>query len=972
MNVIIALLFIDSLSELWVWQLMGRLHPIIVHFPIGVLVVAFFLELFTLGNKRSELRAGIRWLVYIGAGTSLVAVLFGLMLAYGSNYSESTLNLHRWTGIATAVAALSAAGLLYRADLSRRKKDLNIYRSILGLTVLLLTFAGHFGASLTHGEGFISDVLPWNHEVVSEGEFTELLTEVKEHSEMGSVAPQHLNELNVGVRRIFANSCYRCHASDEMEGGLALDSEAAVMAGGDGGPIITPGEPESSELMKRLLLPAGHDDVMPQKGRALFPDEIELIQTWIELGAHWSDEEVLTFREAEMALSKPELPHSGNEFENPVDRFVDIYFKEQGISWQEPVNDTLFVRRVYLDVIGLLPEPGELKEFLSDTSANKRDQLIESLLNREHDYAQHSLSFWNDLLRNAYTGTGFITGGRKQITEWLYDALENNKPYNQMVSELLSPGEKSEGFIRGIQWRGDVNASQTTEMQAAQNLSQSLMGVNLKCASCHNSFVSNWTLKDAYSLAAVFSDTSLAIERCEEPTGDFAEPGFLYSELGEVDKNLPTDDRLEQLADIVTQEENGRLYRTITNRHWQRLMGKGLVEPVDEMDTKPWNQELLDWLAADFIDHNYNQKYLLSLILRSRTYQLPTVGLSAEEARAPSDEYVFKGPLRKRLTAEQFADALTRLAVPVYSSVAYDPFDTRIAEASWIWFDARENGRPAFAPPGQYYLRHTFDLSNDKIINEARLLISADERFELIINGESTVGGHDWREVQNVDVTDYLTTGKNLLAVKAEKRGATAEPAGVLLNMEITYSDGTKSEVRSNTDWKINNQDPDPDWALSDFDDSDWYSVRSFGSSLDNKYWGRLLDFSHESTEDRLQFVRASLVENDDFQKALGRPPREIVITKRDSEPTLLQALELTNGEMVNDVLSRGADRWIREYGEDPEELIRQIYLRALSRPPTGQEARIIGKLLGQKPNNEAVQDLLWAVTMKPEFQMIY
>ncbi|NBC65967.1 MAG: DUF1549 domain-containing protein [Bacteroidetes bacterium] len=972
MNVIIALLFIDSLSELWVWQLIGRLHPIIVHFPIGVLVVAFFLELFTLGNKRPELRAGIRWFVYIGAGTSLIAVLFGLVLAYGANYTESTLDLHRWTGIATSVAALTAAGLLYRAEVSDKIKDLNIYRATLGLTVLLLTFAGHFGASLTHGPGYITDVLPWNYEATSEGEFTDLLTEIEDHREMGSVAVQHLNTVNVGVRQIFATSCYRCHASDEMEGGLALDSEEAVMAGGDSGAIIVPGDPESSELMRRLLLPAGHEEAMPQKGRALFTDEIELIETWIELGAHWSDEEVQTFREAEMTLLKPDVPSADTEFESPIDHFVDQYFEEQGISWPEPVNDTLFVRRVYLDVVGLLPEPDVLETFLSDTSPNKREELIETLLNREHDYAQHSLSFWNDLLRNAYTGTGFITGGRKQITEWLYDALENNKPYNRMVSELIAPDEKSEGFIRGIQWRGDVNASQTTEMQAAQNLSQSLMGVNLKCASCHNSFISNWTLKEAYSLAAVFSDTSLAIERCEEPTGEFAEPGFLYSELGEVDKDLPTDERLEQLAEIVTQEENGRLYRTIVNRHWQRLMGKGLVEPVDEMDTKPWNQDLLDWLAAEFIDHEYDQKYLLSLILNSRTYQLPTVGLSGEEARASSDEYVFNGPVRKRLTAEQFADALTRLAVPVYSSVAYDPFDSRIAEASWIWFDAVENGRPAFAQPGTYYFRYLFDMNEGKQVDSARLLISVDERFELYMNEKLVTQGTDWRQVHHIDVSDLVETGKNLLAVKAEKGGSTAEPAGVLLNLEITYTDGTTRIIHSNEEWKITDREPDMNWKRSEFDDIEWHSVRSFGNSSNNKYWGRLVDFSHEAPEERLEFVRASLVENDDFQKALGRPPREIVITKRDAEPTLLQAMELTNGEMVNDVLSRGANRWIREYGDEPKELIRQIYLQALSRPPTGQEVQIIGEMLGEKPKNEAVQDLLWAVIMKPEFQMIY
>ncbi|MEX0906513.1 MAG: DUF1549 domain-containing protein [Balneolaceae bacterium] len=965
------LMFLDTLSELWIWQLLGRMHPLIVHFPIAVLVVAFLLELLTVRGKRSELRAGIRWLVYIGASFSLMAVLVGLMLAYGANYPESTLNLHQWSGIATAIAALLAAWLMYRADSSGQKKDLNIYRGALGVTVLLLTFAGHFGASLTHGSDYITEVLPWNYETLSEGEFGELLAEVAEHREMGMVAEQHLNEVNIGVRRIFAHSCYRCHASDDMEGGLALDNEEAVMAGGDGGPVITPGDPDDSELMRRLLLPAGHEDAMPQRGRALFSDEVELIRMWIELGAHWSDEEVQTFREAEMALSKPEPPQRSTEFENPIDRFVDDYFEEQGIRWPESVDDGLFMRRVYMDVIGLLPEPDELEEFVSDTSPDKRDRLIDSLLNRKHDYTQHSLSFWNDLLRNAYIGTGFITGGRKQITDWLYDALENNKPYNRMVSELVSPDEKSEGFIRGIQWRGDVNASQTTEMQAAQNLSQSFLGVNLKCASCHNSFVSNWSLEEAYSLAAVFSDTLLAIERCDEPTGNFAEPGFLYSELGEVDKELPTDGRLNQLADIVTQNANGRLYRTIANRHWQRLMGKGLVEPVDEMDTKPWNQELLDWLAADLIDHDYDQKYLMYSILRSRTYQLPSVGLNAEQAGVPSDEFVFSGPLRKRLTAEQFTDALTQLAAPVYSSVAYDPFDTQIAEASWIWFDALEDGRNVFAPPGQYYLRHTFELPAENI-DEARLLVSVDERFELYLNGEMISEGNDWRQVERIDVSGHLTTGENILAVEAEKGGTTAEPAGVLLNLQITQSDGGWHEVSSNNEWKIINQEPDPAWIVAGFDDNDWQTVRSFGSSLDNKYWGRLVEFTHEASGERLQFVRASLVENDDFQKAMGRPTREIVTTKRDLDPTLLQALELTNGELVNDVLSRGADRWIREYGDNPDEMIRQIYLRSLSRTPTDREARIAGEMLAQVPGKETVQDLLWAIIMKPEFQIIY
>src|SRR3546814_14972334 len=114
--------------------------------------------------------------------------------------------------------------------------------------------------------------------------------------------------------------------------------------------------------------------------------------------------------------------------------------------------------------------------------------------------------------------TGYITGGRFDITEWLYQALRTNKPYNQFVSELISPTKESEGFIKGIRWRGTVNSSQSTEMQAAQNVSQVFMGLNLKCASCHDSFISDWKLSEAYAFANIFADTTLQIARCDNPT----------------------------------------------------------------------------------------------------------------------------------------------------------------------------------------------------------------------------------------------------------------------------------------------------------------------------------------------------------------------------------------------------------------------------------------------------------------------
>ena len=128
-----------------------------------------------------------------------------------------------------------------------------------------------------------------------------------------------------------------------------------------------------------------------------------------------------------------------------------------------------------------MPTPEQRAEFLKDDRPDKRALLVRRLLDDDIAYAEHWLTFWNDLLRNDYTGTGFITGGRKQITGWLYESLVSNKPYDQFVRELIAPGEEAVGFIQGIRWRGNVNSSQSQEIQFAQNVSQAFLGINLKC-----------------------------------------------------------------------------------------------------------------------------------------------------------------------------------------------------------------------------------------------------------------------------------------------------------------------------------------------------------------------------------------------------------------------------------------------------------------------------------------------------------
>src|SRR5262249_33029460 len=155
-------------------------------------------------------------------------------------------------------------------------------------------------------------------------------------------------------------------------------------------------------------------------------------------------------------------------------------------------------------------------------------------------------------------------------------------------------------------------------------------GINMKCASCHDSFIDRWKLDDAYGLAAVIADARMEIYRCDKPTGRFASPRFVFPELGALDAAQPKAKRLEQVARRVTHADNGRSPRPIANRLWQRLMGRGIVHPVDVMANRPWDEDLLDYLGVYLVEQKYDLKKLLEHVATSRAYQSRPVPIHAE------------------------------------------------------------------------------------------------------------------------------------------------------------------------------------------------------------------------------------------------------------------------------------------------------------------------------------------------------
>ncbi|HRI11738.1 MAG TPA: DUF1549 domain-containing protein [Verrucomicrobiota bacterium] len=774
------------------------------------------------------------------------------------------------------------------------------------------------------------------------------------------------------IQPILEARCVKCHGRGKRKGNWSIETRAQALEPGESGPAIVLGDSARSRLI-HLVAGTDPDAVMPEKGSRLTAEQVGLLRAWVDQNLPWDPQ--LTFAKPparNLQPRHPELPPGSSS--QPIDRFLADYSSRHQISPPAPVEDRLFARRVYLDVIGLLPTPQELDVFLKDSAPDKRTRLVRQLLADRPRYAQHWLTFWNDLLRNDYQGTGYIDGGRQQISPWLYAALRDNRPYDQFVRELVNPVEGSEGFTKGIVWRGAVNASMTPPMQAAQNIGQVFMGVNLKCASCHDSFIDDWQLSDSYGLAGIYAEEKLEMVLCDKPTGKYAALKFLFPELGAVDPNAPRTNRLAQLAQIITKPENGRLARTIVNRLWARFLGRGLVEPLDVMQNEAWHPDLLDWLAEDLVAHQWDLKRTMELILTSQAYQWPSVNLSEK----PEPGFVFRGPGIRRLTAEQFRDAfgtltgvwqekpeggLDRLLLEpgAAKALAVDPF--------WIWGDAHG---ASGVPPGTNWFRKTLVL--EAAPTEATLFVHADNSAKIFLNGERIRGtdAADWHQPGVYNLRTAMKPGTNVIAIEAINTGSEPNPAGLLVYAKVRHKPGTSERVLdfgSDGSWLVTTDKVDTWRDVSST--GTWSNAQVLGPADLEPWQVASAVASAVAGESVYGRVRASLAPADPLTLALGRPNREQVTTVRQSTATTIQALELTNGDTLARLLQRGAERLVAA-NPDSSALARQVFQQALSRPPTPAELDLAVELVGRPARREGVEDLLWSVAMLPEFQLTY
>jgi hypothetical protein len=443
---------------------------------------------------------------------------------------------------------------------------------------------------------------------------------------------------------------------------------------------------------------------------------------------------------------------------NYIDHHVFAKLRKLRMHPSALCSDSVFLRRVYLDLIGVLPAPAETRRFLADKRSDKRVRLIDHLLDRP-EFADFWALKWSDLLRNEEKVLD--RKGVRLFHAWLRQALVDRKPLNELARELIAsrgstyehPAANYYRALRDPQTRAEATA-------------QVFLGVRMQCARCHNHPFERWTQNDYHSLAAFFARVEYRIVEnrrrdrldkhefdgeqivwmarsgeVEHPrTHEPLAPGF----VGAPPPALAGDaDLLRALADWVARPDNPFFARAQANRIWHHLMGRGIVDPIDDFraSNPPVNGPLLDALADDFAAHHFDLRQLVRTIARSRTYQLSAIPNDTNAG----DETNFAHALVRPLQAEQLLDALARVT-EVTPRFAGFPQGTRAGQLPGVGAvrgrrktTAAQKFLLAFGKPVRS-LSCECERSNDATLNQAFQLLTGPLLNEMLSASENRVG----------------------------------------------------------------------------------------------------------------------------------------------------------------------------------------------------------------------------------------
>jgi hypothetical protein len=492
------------------------------------------------------------------------------------------------------------------------------------------------------------------------------------------------------IKPIFEAKCYQCHQGDKVKGGLRLDvREEAFLGGNSDGPAVVPHRPEASAMLRRIVS-TDPDEVMPAKGDPLPPADIALLRRWIAEGASWPD------------------------------------FPEQNLSVTSLADDFAFLRRASLDTVGVVPSEAEIAAFLHDPPAQRRAIAIERLLG-DSRWADGWMGYWLDVLAENPNLINPTLNNTGPFRWWIHESLLDNKPLDLFVTELV----QMQGSERFGGPAGFGTASQNDVPAAAKGviLGSAFLGVEMKCARCHDSPTHSSKQRELFALAALLErkpvkvpvTSSVPMDHLKArgrkplvevtlPPGSEVVPQWPFSQYCDEQTAAaiiehPEDSR-DRLAALLTAPQNERFAQVMVNRIWERFMGRGIVEQAGDWEKYlPSHPQLLRWLARELVRSGYDAKAISRLILQSHAYQ------RAIDSTLVEPSPLFTAPAPRRLNAEQIVDSLfaatgkpftlERMNIDLDSSRPMNvSIDLGVARRAWMLAStSNERDRPSLTLP---------------------------------------------------------------------------------------------------------------------------------------------------------------------------------------------------------------------------------------------------------------------------------
>jgi len=746
------------------------------------------------------------------------------------------------------------------------------------------------------------------------------------------------------VLPVLYRHCFSCHSEKQPKpkGELRLDSAQAI----DDAGVIIPGRPEASELLKRVSLPATHEDAMPPlKGGAqpLSDAERTLLREWITAGADVGGWVRFEHRDAPLSPSGAVMPRTAvTEVARQVDAWVDRHHADQRTTLNAPVSDEVFLRRVYLDVVGRIPSLEESTRFLASPAENRRARLIDALLGSE-GYVSHTYNWKADQLR---INPRLLAAGQPGwlYDEWLKQAIRSGLPHDETVRKLIT----ASGYLWENGAAGFYLRDLGMPLDHASNLSRVFLGTRMECAQCHDHPLEPVTQKDFFQMAAF----TAGVSNLSSPSGysndnvkQWPELKALLERMGKDEalqdgvsraiaplKRLTTDtdkpltfpatyvydsaargqpvvprtlfgdeapivdgNRREAFAEWMTSPRNPRFARNAANRLWKRVMGAGLVEPVDSLSSlpQPEHRGLLDFLTATLIGLRFDERAFLAVLLNTRLYQSETM----RERPEPGATFGLQGPLLRRLSAEQIWDSHLVLLVP--------DLDER---------------KPALRQEGSS-------------LNPARL-----------------------RKLTTMPAEALIARARDEMAYRARRRELTLRLADQKQELTAAQARGDSAEVRR--------LQADHDRENKNFFSPELQALEMGGAEPlpeTDPRWESLPRDYLRASEIPLPLPLGH------FLRQFGQSDRrEIDAFNRD--PNTTHALALMNGDLVTRILAPAShlQRQLATAAGSRDRMISLIYRAVLVRAPTNGELATLASLTAASLTPEA--DTIWALLNSPEF----